>query len=72
MLEKYHIDESKRGRVHFTPHPTLAIEMADFVSDAVLYASTMCMVESLTMGPGEGRLSLNKFADILTIPWMHY
>ena len=26
-LEKYHLDESNWGRVHFMPHPTLAIEM---------------------------------------------
>ena len=71
-LEKYHLDESKWGRVHFAPHPALAIEMAEFISDAVLYASTMCMIESLTLGPREGRISLYKFENLLTIPWMHY
>ncbi len=32
----------------------------------------MCMIESLTMGPREGRLSLNKFGSIYNVPFMHY
>ena len=59
MLDKYRKCESNWSRVHFAPHPTLAIEMANFVADTVLYSSVMCMIESLTMGPGEGRLSLH-------------
>ena len=59
MLDKYHKGGSNWGRVHFSAHPTLAIEMANFVADAVIYSSVMCMIESLTMGPGEGRLSLH-------------
>ncbi len=50
MLEQHHIDGSNWGRVHFMPQPTLAIEMANFLTDAVLYSFVMCMIESLTMG----------------------
>jgi len=72
MLEKYHVDESKWGRVRFAPHPALAVEMADFVLDAVLYTSTLSMIESLTLGPREGRISLYRFRNLITIPWVHY
>ena len=72
MLAKHHLDDSKLGRVHFAAHPALAVEMADFISDAVLYASTLSMFESLTLGPREGRISLYRFRNLITIPWVHY
>ncbi len=72
MLAKYPKNDSSWGRVHFQPHPILAMEMAHFLTDAVLYSAVMCQIESLTMGPREGRLSLNKFGRIDNVPFMHY
>ncbi len=58
MLAKYHQSDSKWGGVHFDPHPVLAVQMANFLTDALLYAATFSMIESLTLGPREGRLPL--------------
>ncbi len=40
MLDKYPKDNSNWGRVYFSPHPTLAVEMAHFMADAVSYSSS--------------------------------
>ena len=44
MLAKYPKNDSSWGRVHFQPHPILAMEMAHFLTDAVLYSAVMCQI----------------------------
>ena len=41
MLAKYPKNDSGWGKVHFQPHPVLAMEMAQFLADAVLYSAVM-------------------------------
>ncbi len=50
----------------------MAAELAEFLQDVVLYVNTQCMIESLTLGPREGRLPLDSMPALNEVPWMHY
>ena len=44
--------------------------MANFLTDALLYAATFSMIESLTLGPREGRLPFAIIRNFHSIEWM--
>ena len=72
MLTKYKRNDTPWGRVHLQPHPVMAAELAYFLQDVVLYVNTYCQIESLTLGPREGRLALDLMPSLDDVPWMEY
>jgi len=72
MLTKHKRNDTPWGRVHSQPHPVMAAELAYFLQDVVLYVNTYCQIESLTLGPREGRLALDLMPSSDDVPWMEY
>ena len=72
MPARDHQSDSKWGRLHFYAHPALAVEMANFLANTVLYAAAFSMIESLTLGPREGRVPLGRIKSFLNIDWMRF
>jgi hypothetical protein len=72
LFRKFRKDDTPWGRIHLQPHPAMAAELAQFFQDVVLYVTTQCMIESLTLGPRECRLPLNEWSALNNTPWMLY
>ncbi len=72
LRTKYKKSDTPWGRVHLQPHPVMAAELAYFLQDVVLYVNTQCQIESLTLGPREGRLTLDLMPALNAVPWMEY
>ena len=72
LFRKFRKDDTPYGRIHLQPHPAMAAELAQFFQDVVLYVTTQCMIESLTLGPRECRLPLNEMSELNKTPWMNY
>jgi hypothetical protein len=72
LLDRFRKDDSAYGRVHLQPHPVVVSELAQFFLDAVLYANTQCMIETLTLGPRECHPPLRTMVDLNVTPWMNY
>jgi hypothetical protein len=71
-LRKFKKSDTPWGRVHLQPRPVTAAELAYFLQDIVLYVNTQCQIESLTLGPREGRLTLDSMPALNEVPWMQY
>ena len=72
LFTRFRKDDTAYGRVHLQAHPVVSTALAQFFQDAVLYATTQCMIETLTLGPRECRPPLRTMVDLNVTPWMNY
>ncbi len=72
LFNRFRKDDTAYGRVHLQAHPVVSTALAQFFQDAVLYATTQCMIETLTLGPRECRPPLRDMMELNKTPWMNY
>ncbi len=70
MSSRHRQSEGKCWKLHFDAHPALAVEISNFLANAVMDAATFSTVDSLTLRPREGRVPLVRIKSFLDIDWM--